>query len=130
MDMMMDPSIQLAESGAASALAAGMPTSMPIDQDNLYAANPILATAVSASQPTSVPVVGRASLSELALDMSAAGKDRLSEIMANVTYDDPASLIALNLALGEYVAETNAAAGVAAAEARALKAAAEKMLKL
>lgn len=138
MDMMMDPSAQLAESGAMSAYMPATPLDLAIYGD-LGDTNPILAAVVANSELPSEPVFQRASsLANLALTLSEAGADRLYNIMSNVRVDnveldfndDIHSMIELIKDVGEWKAETTAAAGVASAEAKALKAVADKMLQL
>lgn len=124
MEMMIDPSIQLAESGAASAMIADSVQQLSLSQ--LFTETPVLATVVSESSPPTAPVSPR--LSDIALTLSEAGGSDLRTLLSQVDFGDPASLIALTLAAGQYKAETSAASGIAAAEANALKTAADKLL--
>ena len=138
MDMMMDPSAQLAESGAMSAYMPAAPLDLAIYGD-IGESNPILAAAVANSELPSEPVFQRVgSLANIALTLSESGADRLYNIMSNVRFDDVEldfndginSMIELIKEAGEWKAETTAAAGVASAEVKALKAVADKMLQL
>lgn len=125
MDMMIDPSVQLAESGAAG--AAATMTTAPLSLSQLFEEAPTLTEVISESVPPGKPITPRLSMSEQIAHLSANSAIDLKRIWASVDFYDPASLIALNMALGEYVAEASAASGITAAEARALKFAAEKI---